>query len=296
MLAKPTLRPQGQIGTALAAVARDIFGEARTALADRRLSDAERIHDFRKALKRWRALLRLLEPPLGDAARSLRKSARDLARSLARTRDAQSALDALDDLEKEERTLSPRTLATLRERMHAAKRRRERAVHDPVLRRRLRARLKAAERAAQRWMLNDIDFDTIAAGLTETYRRARRAIPDTWTQATAGELHELRKRVVEHRYQMELVESLWPRFGKLWVEETQRLRSRLGAHQDLAVLAGLSAPRRPLAQWRSRLAPTITKRQSDHAAAAARIAGRLFAERPKAFRRRLAALWAGRYH
>ena len=38
---------------------------------------------------------------------------------------------------------------------------------------------------------------------------------------------------------MELVESLWPRFGKFWVEETQRLRSRLGGYQDLAVLAGL---------------------------------------------------------
>ncbi len=291
---KPTLQPQGPIGTALAAVARDIFVEARAALADRRHSDAERIHDFRKALKQWRALLRLLEPPLGDAARTLRKSARELARSLTRTRDAQSALDAIDDIEKEEHALSKRTLATLRQRLQATKRRRERATHNPVLRRRLRLRLNAAERSAQRWTLDDVDFDTIAAGLTETYRRARRAIPDTWTQATAEELHELRKRVVEHRYQMELVESLWPRFGKLWVEETQRLRSRLGAHQDLAVLAGLAAPHRPLAHWRSRLAPTITKRQSDHAVAAARIAGRLFAERPKAFRRRLSALWTSR--
>ena len=291
---KPALRPQGPIGTALAAVARDIFNEARAALSDRRRSDAERIHDFRKALKRWRALLRLLEPPLGDSARTLRKSARELARSLTRTRDAQSALDAIDDLEKEAHALSKRTLATLSQRLQAIRRRRERATHDPVLRQRLRLRLNTAERAAQRWTLDEVDFDTISAGLTETYRRARRAIPDTWTQATAAELHELRKRVVEHRYQMELVESLWPRFGKLWVEETQRLRSRLGAHQDLAVLVRLAAPHRPLARWRSRLAPTIAKRQTDHAAAAARIAGRLFAERPKAFRQRLSALWKGR--
>jgi CHAD domain-containing protein len=291
---KPTLRPQGPIGTALAAVARDIFGEARAALADRRRSDAEHIHDFRKALKRWRALLRLLEPPLGEAARTLRKSARELARSLTRTRDAQSALDALDGIEKEAHTFSKHTLATLRQRLLAIRRRRERATHEPVLRRRLRLRLNAAERVAQRWTLDQVDFDTVAAGLTETYRRARRAIPGTWSHATAEELHELRKRVVEHRYQMELVESLWPRFGKLWVEETQRLRSRLGAHQDLAVLAGLAAPHRPLAHWRSRLAPLIAKRQADHVAAAARVAGRLFAERPKAFRRRLSALWESR--
>jgi CHAD domain-containing protein len=104
-------------------------------------------------------------------------------------------------------------------------------------------------------------------------------------------LHELRQRVVEHRYQMELVEPLWPRLGKLWVAEAQRLRERLGSHQDLVVLAGLTAPHQPLAPWRSRVAPLIDQRRAVHAAAAQRLAHRIFAERPKAFRRRLEALW-----
>lgn len=294
MFAKLTLRPRGPIGAALAAVARDIFGEARAGLADRRRPDSERIHEFRKAMKRWRALLRLLEPPIGDEAQMLRKSARVLSQSLTRTRDGQSALDALDDVDKEESPLSPRVMANLRRRLEALKSRRERAALKPIVRRRLRRGLTAAERVYERWTLDEVDFETIADGLTETYRRARRAIPDTWTQATAEELHELRKRVVEHRYQMELVESLWPRFGKLWVEETQRLRNRLGTYQDLAVLAGLAAPHRPLAPWRSRLAAAITKRQIAHVNGAGRIAGRLFAERPKAFRQRLSALWGSR--
>jgi hypothetical protein len=71
------------------------------------------------------------------------------------------------------------------------------------------------------------------------------------------------------------------------------LRERLGTHQDLAVLAALTAPHQPLAPWRSRLVPLIAARKAVHAAAAARIAGRLFAEKPKAFRRRLMALWEG---
>ena len=57
-------------------------------------------------------------------------------------------------------------------------------------------------------------------------------------------LHDLRRRVVAHRYQMELVEPLWPKFGKLWVAEAQRLRDRLGAFQDLSVLLGFTAPHR----------------------------------------------------
>jgi len=40
--------------------------------------------------------------------------------------------------------------------------------------------------------------------------------------------------------------------------------------------------------------PLIERRRAAHAAAAQRLAGRLFAEKPKAFRRRLVALWDSR--
>jgi hypothetical protein len=99
--------------------------------------------------------------------------------------------------------------------------------------------------------------------------------------------------VVEHRYQMELIEPAWPRMGKLWVEEAQRLRTRLGKFQDLAVLTLKTGPHQPLAPWRSKLTPLIAHRQHDHAMAAKRISTRIFAESPKAFRRRLEALWEG---
>jgi hypothetical protein len=91
---------------------------------------------------------------------------------------------------------------------------------------------------------------------------------------------------------MELIEPLWPKFGKLWVAEAQRLRDRLGAYQDLSVLLGYTAPHGPLAPWRARLTPLIQARRATHAKAAQRIAGRLFAERPRAFRKRIEALWA----
>jgi CHAD domain len=102
----------------------------------------------------------------------------------------------------------------------------------------------------------------------------------------------LRKRVVIHRYQIDIIEPLWPRFVKMWSGEAQRLRDRLGKHQDLIVLASLTGPHQPLARWRSRLAPAIAERKAAHVAAAARIAARLFVEKPSAMRRRLAAMWA----
>jgi hypothetical protein len=81
----------------------------------------------------------------------------------------------------------------------------------------------------------------------------------------------------------------------MWSGEAQRLRDRLGKHQDVLMLACLTAPHQPLARWRSRLAPALAERRAAHVAAAARIAARMFVEKPNALRRRLAAMWmAGR--
>jgi len=291
---RPTLSKGGTSGEPLRAVARDILASARAAIEDRKRRDSVAVHDFRKAMKRWRALLRLLEPFLGERGREHRLRARDLARDLARPRDAQSALDGLDDALKHDTEFSPRSLQAMRGRLEEVRRRAEAAMLKKAMRGRMIAAIRNASRSVDRWPVEKIEFDEIADSLTKTYRRARRMIPEDWNAATAEELHELRRRVIEHRYQMELVTPLWPRLGKPWVEEAQRLRSQLGRYQDLVVLAGLSAPHQLLAPWRSRLAKPIADRQTVHLATAARLAGRLFAERPKAFRRRLRAIWQAR--
>jgi CHAD domain-containing protein len=286
---KPALRPREPVGSALVAIAHDILAEARAALDEP--AEADAVHDYRKAMKRWRAYLRLLEPFLGGEANRLRIEARDLARQLAGARDVQAALDALADIEKAELPLSKTSLTTMRSRIEDIRRAAETTTLTPDTRGELRAALASADRAVDSWPLDHAEFGEIAGGLGRTFRRARRAVPAAWRQAEAEELHELRQRVVAHRYQMELVEPLWPRLGKLWVAEAQRLRERLGSHQDLVVLGRLTAPHQPLAHWRARLEPLIDQRKAAHIGAAKRLAARLFAERPNAFRRRLEALW-----
>src|SRR5260370_42109952 len=110
MQEKPALRPSVAVGEALRGVARDILAEARTAIEDSTKSDADAVHDFRRAMKRWRALLRLVEPFLGEEARRLRDQARGLAHALAGARNAQSALDALAALAKHRLSLSARSI------------------------------------------------------------------------------------------------------------------------------------------------------------------------------------------
>jgi len=281
-------------GDGLAAAARLIIADGRQALTDPELSDPEAVHEVRKALKRWRALLRLLGRPLGEQADQMRMEARELMRAIAGARDAQSALDALGDLRKAEVPFSETSAETIRARLTEMRDAAEAKSFTKTMRDRLSRYLDYATLSLERWPLKAIDFDTVTDGLTSTYRRARQLVPDGWTDAEAEHLHDLRRRVVEHRHQMDLVEPLWPRLGKVWAEEAQRLRNQLGACQDLAVLTSLTAPHEPLAPWRSRLAPLIEERRSGHLKTAQRLSGRLFAEKPKAFRRRIAALWSAR--
>ena len=288
----------GSFGDGLAAAARSIIADARQALADPELSDAEAVHEVRKALKRWRALLRLLARPLGEQADQMRAEARELMRALSGARDAQSALDALTDLRKTETKtdvpFSATSMETIHKRLTDMRDAAEQTGFTQEMRERLVRYLDYATLSLDRWPLKVIDFDTVADGLNATYRRARQLMPDDWRDADPEHLHDLRRRVVEHRHQMDLIEPLWPRLGQVWAEEAQRLRNRLGACQDLAMLTNFTAPHQPLAPWRSRLKPVIDARRASHLRTAERLAGRLFAEKPKAFRRRIAALWTAR--
>jgi CHAD domain-containing protein len=287
-------RGGSSFGDGLAAAARSIIADGRRALTDPELSAPEAVHEIRKALKRWRALLRLLGRPLGEQADQMRSEARELMRGIAGARDAQSALDALSDLRKADLPLSPTSVETIRARLTEKRDAAEAKAFTKTMRERLSRYFDYATLSLERWPLKAIDFDTITDGLIATYRRARQLLPDSWSDAEAEHLHDLRRRVVEHRHQMDLVEPLWPRLGKVWAEEAQRLRNRLGYCQDLAVLTELTAPHQLLAPWRSRLAPLIAARRGAHLKTAQRVAGRLFAEKPKAFRQRIAALWSAR--
>jgi CHAD domain-containing protein len=288
---KPALRPEMAVGEALRNVARAVLTDARTAIEDPERSDAEAVHQFRREMKRWRAILRLLDPFIAEDGERLRIEARDIARALGGARDGQSALDALADVEGHGVSLSKRSLTTVHGRVDALRQTAETTTLTGDMRLSIAQVLDRAGSAVERWPLHTLRFPDVAKQLALGYRAARRAIPESWSDADGETLHELRKRVVTHRYQMETVVPLWKRFGKMWTGEAQRLRERLGQHQDLLLLEKLTEPHQPLAPWRSKLAPAIAERKADHVRAARRMATRLLIEQPKAFRRKLEAMW-----
>ena len=272
-----------------------ILLEAKSALSGTAHAGVtQTIHDFRVTMKRWRAVLRLIEPFIGDEATLLRREATLLTRNLSSSRDVQAALDALGDIAKSQAGLDDLT-ADVREaathKLSELRGQTEAGTFDETLLKKLDAAVTRATVQARSWPLEAIAFTDLAAGLARSYRRARRRRPASWHDAGDEALHDLRKAVVTLRYQIEIVAPIWPRYWKVFSSELQKLRTQLGKGNDLAVLEALLRPRQPLARWRKHLARRIPPRAQRHRRQAERIAGRALAETPRAFRRRLVALW-----
>src|SRR5437763_16584331 len=94
---KPALQPDAAIGPALRAIGGNILAKARLALTDPERSNQDAVHDFRRAMKQWRALMRLLAPLIPDAARR-RRGARRPGRPLAHPPPGTAAPHAFDGL------------------------------------------------------------------------------------------------------------------------------------------------------------------------------------------------------
>lgn len=288
----PPKAPSPVLHTALA----DAVSQARQALET---SDPVRaVHDLRKAFKRLRALLRLVQAaPRAEAAvrkhaRHLRTTLSEDARHLSGTRDMAALRDAMDDLVAKQAL----PLSLYRTALRAFSRRREgqeKAGLEPY-REKLAATLDDLN-ASLPTFGSLLDAKSLPTALAREYGKAR-AMGRRVTMEDPETLHDLRKSVVAQRYQMELAVPPWSALGRTWVDELQRLRERLGKYQDLSVLIERTQPpaftqRRP-APWRAVLLKAARERQATLAMSALRLHALLFAEKPEAFRRRMRAYMA----
>ncbi len=200
---------------------RAALGKVEAAVAE---PDAvEMVHDARKALKEYRSLLRLLAT---DAARAARRHAAEVARGLAQARDCATACEALDLLDEAGLALSC-DIAAARAVIGAVP-----AADDAAP---LRAHLAAFVADARARLSGGLEDEAAAVdlveGLRKGYRAARRGV---FGSATA--MHETRKSVVAHRYQMGFLASAFSGRGATRAGRAQRLRDMLGAHHDIEVL------------------------------------------------------------
>lgn len=250
----------------------------------------EAVHEARKDMKKLRALLRLARGELGRQTYDRENACfRDAARELAGQRDADVMLETLDRL-----TYLPAGQAwEVRKRIQADLERNGGEGDRTAAARSAIAILKEARGRVSHWRLERDSFDALEKGLEKTYRRGRREFEAAMEEPTVESLHEWRKRVKHLWYHHTLLRSLWPPVMEVTGDEAHALSDHLGDDHDLAVLAawveehGGAGP-----DFRD----AVDRRRSELQAEAFRLGTRVYAEKPRAYTKRLKGLWAASEH
>ena len=219
--------------------------------------DAESLHSLRVALRRLRAVLTLFRPVLVLPRRLADRDLRRAGHDLADLRDLDVALEAI--------RAAPPDAADMRANLRQLERRRRRETYR-VAERLRSSRVRGMVRALRRWDRSpafSVDEDTPATIVLSGLRArvaaielhpawsltllvdatgALRAPDDIYDEGTTAELlHQLRRRIKQVRYQLEVVARV---FNRDWMTELERLRvlqEALGVAQDIRVLGPLAA-------------------------------------------------------
>lgn len=214
------------------------LSEARAALArrlDKVLNKVEAalrepsvtilLHEARKAIKEYRALLRLIG---SVEAKQARRLAAETARSLSSARDRQACRDAVSALKEADLLTDADATHIVREIGPDESGGQEAQEHREALDR----WLKTARTLHEAHLIAQAGTADIARGMRKGYAQARRVAD--WSEP--GHLHELRKRTVTHRYQMAFFASVSRGRGLRRAEKAQKLREILGGYQDVETL------------------------------------------------------------
>jgi CHAD domain-containing protein len=268
---------------------------ARLDSAARRLEEdhghdpVEAVHRARTDLKKARAALRLVAPAMpSGAGRAADHALRDRGRALAASRDADVALDTLARLAD---ALPPAAVEALRVPLTI----RATASHatgpapaDHA------AALRALVHDARGWPLSRADRDALAGGLARTYAQGRDALSDVRHVPSTEALHEWRKRVKDHWYQLRLVRDAWVPVLTAYADEAHALSRLLGDDHDLAVFAALVEEEPSLAADADAqgVLDLVEGRRAAAQEQALALGARLYAERTRAFARRMRRLLA----
>ena len=276
---------------ALRRIVRAQLEEARAAAIDPGLPLGERVHEVRTAMKKVRALNRLVRPALGKPARDADRRLRKIAHSVSALRDAGVILNTFDHAAAGGRRASSRAaLAGVRARLALHLREQTQAFERARCARRLRSDLAHERRRVDAWMPEADHWNAIDEGLTDGYRRARKAMAVAYASESGADFHAWRRAVKTHRHQVAALEAIAPRRMKARLHELDRLGDLLGDEHDLTVLEaaiGAELPQLADPEPIEHLLQQSAVRRRGLRRSAQPLGKWLFAERPTTFRDRV---------
>jgi hypothetical protein len=256
---------------------------------------ATEIHEARKCLKRIRALLRLGREGLGeDVFRAENAEFRAIAALLAQARDDHVLVQTVVKLAAEDQGGDGSALARFKDAILAARTTGEATEETSSDRAEADAALERAQRRFRRLRLAPDSFATLEAGFVRNYRKGLACRERAYAAETDEAFHEWRKCVQSLWRHLALLSRAWPALFEVYIEAARELSQILGDDHDLALLgqklAGLPPDALPAGDVRE-IAALIRARQAALRRAAEWRGAMIFAERPKAIGRRVAAVW-----
>jgi CHAD domain-containing protein len=245
-----------------------------------------RIHNSRKALKEARAIAKLFAATIGPPAYEAVSALESARRQTGRARDLDIMPAALASLGT---AIDSDTAARLA-RAIAFEREVARHAHRNVDVSAEVTRLRELARSIETWSVPDAGTAPLLKALRSAYRVARKHGRSALARGDAHELHQLRAEIVDLGHHIATLEPAWPALFVAIGTEFQRMRQSLGEHNDLTVLAEFAVANRDLSLTQlTDLALKVERRQKQLIRRARKQFERLFADRPSALERRLAA-------
>ncbi|HRY07419.1 MAG TPA: CHAD domain-containing protein [Hyphomicrobiaceae bacterium] len=207
------------------------------------------VHETRKAMKRVRALLKLLRPGLSSSDYSREnKRYRDIARLLSGARDHAVLMATAETLAKE--TVGEARAATQAfvariadDAMSEARDIKPQTVDDGAHNKAARVReavaaLEAAAKSLEKLHFKENSFAVVRAGIARSYRDARADMKEAFKSGVDEDFHAWRKSVQAHWRHILLIDRAWPDLFAARAELAKEISELLGVDHDLFVLIG----------------------------------------------------------
>lgn len=274
-------------------VAREQLGRARDVLQDANVGAAEQVHEARKALKRLRAVLRLVRPALGDEGIALNDLARDLGRELSGFRDQDVIAATFERMTDQEHAFQEMRSVLANRRAQLSRADASSDEHIEAARQSVVRGLELLDVRLAALSLS-VKPGFIARAVHKAHARTANAMRLAVEDPTAEHLHEWRKQAKHYGYVARLLGKIWPTLGGGELEHLEAVGECLGLERDLGLLA--TALTEAVPQWHEpRVAAALlalVRQERERLMAEAFAVGKKIAKaEPKAVKRRIAATW-----
>jgi CHAD domain-containing protein len=252
------------------------------------------VHSARKAVKKERSLLRLARGSIVPKQRRRENAAlRAAARELSAARDAEVMIDTLGQLsERYVGQLPENTFQEIRAQLEQARDAQRGQLVESALSARAVQELGAVRVRVEDWRLRHGGWPAIEKGLARSYRDGRAAFARARSRRSTAALHAWRKRSKDLWYQERLLSEICGPAVAGQAKDAHLLADLLGDDHDLGALrdaltrGAVHAPADLDAVVR-----LIDHRRHQLQTEAFDLGGRVYAEKPKAFIRRMYRSW-----